>query len=205
MALKRIGILGGTFNPVHNGHLAIAEAVRQQFGLGKIIFLPTAIPPHKPDTDLISARDRMLMLHLALQGHPEYKVSDVELKRGGKSYTVVTMQQLQEIYGPGADIYLIIGADNLLEIAEWREIETLVQLCHFIIVTRPGFPLKKLEGENARWADKIIEKDKSNIIGLSVPVSSSEIRKRVRQGKDIRKLVPEKVLNYIQRKGLYRG
>ena len=205
MDTKRIGILGGTFNPVHNGHLALAKSALERGGLEKIIFIPTALPPHKSSRELITASDRMEMLRRAVGGHPALEVSDIELKRGGKSYTVDTLRQLREVLGPEAEFYLIIGADNLLEIADWREVEKLVRECRFIIITRPGFSLDKLSGENARWANKIIEKDGSNIIELSLPASSSEIRERIGRGENVGNSVPEGVLDYIREKGLYRG
>jgi nicotinate-nucleotide adenylyltransferase len=205
MDTKRIGILGGTFNPVHNAHLVLASTVLEKYGLEKIIFIPTALPPHKSSRGLITAADRIAMLKLATQKYPVFAVSDLELKRGGKSYTVDTLRELREEFGPEVEFVLIIGSDNLLEIAEWREIETLTELCRFIVVTRPGYPLERLEDENARWAGKILKPDRSNIIELSVDISSSEIREKVRRKEDIRKLVPGEVADYIRRKRLYRS
>lgn len=203
MMTQRIGILGGTFNPVHNGHLAMADASIKKYGLEKVIFIPTALPPHKPSRNLVSNGDRIEMLRLVRGDQPEYEISEIELERGGKSYTVDTIRQLEAKLGAEVEIYLIIGTDNLLEIAGWREIKQLIKLCHFIVVTRPGFDLEKLNGKNKYLASIILKKDLSNLLSLSLPISSSQIRDAARKGKDLNQWVPSGVADYIRDRGLY--
>ncbi len=200
----KIGVFGGSFNPVHNGHLAIARASLDKFGLEKVIFIPAALPPHKPAGRLAPESHRLAMLRLALAGAPRFEVSEVELERGGKSYTIDTVRGLIEIGGGDQNLYLIIGADNLLEIAAWKEVEELTRLCRFIVVTRPGFDLKKLDDENKAWVDLILEEDSSNLLELSLPVSSSGVREAAREGERLEEMVPAGVADYIRENGLYR-
>lgn len=202
---KKMGILGGTFNPVHNGHLAIAREALNKFGLTGVIFIPAALPPRKTARGLAAPSHRLEMLRLALDGRPECEISDLELKRGGRSYTIDTVRELRESAGGNRRMYLIIGADNLLDISGWKGIEELVKLCRFIVVTRPGFNLEELDGENRTRAALVLEKDGSNLLELSLPVSSSEIRKVARRGEDLKRWVPAGVAAYIRKNRLYRS
>ncbi|MCX6348677.1 MAG: nicotinate-nucleotide adenylyltransferase, partial [Candidatus Aureabacteria bacterium] len=200
----RIGILGGTFNPVHNGHLLIAREALRKFRLDRILFIPVALPPHKAPADLAPASNRLAMLGLALRGKKKFSISRLEIARGGKSYTARTVRELKKRF-PRAEIYLIVGADNLQEIASWKRIGEVVRRGRFIVVTRPGFPLRDIAGENAAWAGRILSPGADNLIELELPVSSSGIRERARRGMSLKGLVPPAVSRYIREKALYGG
>jgi nicotinate-nucleotide adenylyltransferase len=196
-----LGIIGGTFNPIHNGHLLAAEYARCELGLEKVIFIPAARPPHKEGMDILDGETRLLMIELAIEGNPDFVVSSLELTRPGPSYTVDTLNHYQAHY-PGKSIYFIMGADSLLLINTWKNVDILAEKGRFVVVTRPGYrfewekdPLVSLPGVL-----------REGLIFLEIPgidVSSSEIRKRVRDGKSIRYMLPDKVESYIREKGLY--
>jgi nicotinate-nucleotide adenylyltransferase len=135
---KRIGILGGTFNPIHLGHLLVAQDAMEQVALERVIFIPSATPPHKTADALATERDRSRMIKLAIRGNDRFVVDDIEIRRGGKSYTVDTLVELRR-RDPKADFYFIIGADSLRELHQWREAQRVVSLCTFVTVPRPGF------------------------------------------------------------------
>jgi nicotinate-nucleotide adenylyltransferase len=199
-----IGILGGAFDPVHNGHLGIARAAMKECGLDRIVFIPAAVSPFKPAGPQAGESDRLEMLRRAIAGCPDYEISKIELDREKISYTIDTILELGKEYGPEVEFFLIIGMDNLLSIAGWRDIELLTDRCSFIIITRPEFEMGELRGENKYWADKIMESGRGCIIPRELPVSSTEIRQAVREGKDISGNVPAGVRSYIMEKGLYR-
>jgi len=205
MAIPRIGILGGTFNPVHNGHLAMARAARDKFSLDRVLFIPDYLPPHKPGDGLVSGRRRLAMLRRALRDHPEYRVSEIELRRKGRSYTVETLRELKGETSSGSEFFLIMGADNLLEISTWKEVSVLVKLARFIVVTRPGFKLNRLRGLNRDWARRLRKAGRLDYIYLSLPVSSREIRDKIQRGGKWTPLVPPEVAAYIKEKHLYRS
>ena len=200
----KIGVLGGTFDPVHNGHLAMARAALDKFGLQRVIFVPAAVSPYKTGEPVASGDDRVAMLHRAIDSCPEYRISGIELERGGISYTIDTILELHRDREPGVEIFLIIGMDSLLEISGWERIGTLINLCRFIVVERPEFKPERLTGKNKYWAERIIRPDRSNIIKLSFPISSTGIREAVRAGRDPEQWVPPGVAAYIKEKGLYR-
>ncbi|MCL2592440.1 MAG: nicotinate-nucleotide adenylyltransferase [Defluviitaleaceae bacterium] len=177
--LKSIAILGGTFDPVHYGHLAIAEAVRKEYGVEKIVFIPSGQPPHKKDMDISNKEDRYNMLKLATANNPHFIVSRCELDRDGYSYTVDTIEYIKSICDDNTKIYFIIGADIVPKISTWKEPERLKEICDFIIVSRPGFPAN------------------NTLIVPSVDISSSAIRNRVKEGKGIKYLLPPDVEIYV--------
>ncbi len=191
MAGQRIGILGGTFNPVHVGHLLIAQDALEQAGLDQVIFIPSAKPPHKAAPDLASPRQRWHMLQLALAGNPRFTADDVELRRGGKSYSIDTVVELQRRQ-PRAEFFFIIGSDSVQELHRWKEADRLVRLCRFIVLARPGF---RVTGPLARRC-KVVT-------GHLCEIASREIRQRVRRGESIRYLVPDAVFRYIHARKLY--
>lgn len=193
----RIGILGGTFNPVHYGHLAAAAEAAQEFDLGKVVFVPSFLPPHKNDSDIAPSRGRFQMCLLATQSHPSFSVSSLELERGGKSYSIETVREFLNIYGKDTGLYFIIGVDAILEISTWKDKEELFQLCEFIVASRPGF--------RAEGIDKRIFRYLHLIKVPALDISSTEIRRRVREGKNIKYLLPEKVEEYIYEHKLYRA
>jgi len=191
---SKIGILGGTFNPIHYGHLIAAECALVECRLQGVIFVPSFNPPHK-DEDVINARHRYLMAILATSNHTRFTVSDIEIRIGGKSYTKNTLEEFKRLYEDKITLCLIIGSDVISEIDTWEEAKVLPSLCEFIIVSRPGYSLS-LEND--------ILKDAHRLEIPGIHVSSSDIRERVRQGKSIKYLVPEEVRDYIYKYKLYR-
>ena len=192
----KIGLFGGTFDPIHFGHLIVAETVRSDFGLDRILFIPAAIPPHKIKTSLSPASLRLAMVKLALEKVPYFEASDIEIKRGGISYTVDTVRWFWESDDwEGNEFYLLIGSDSLLELGTWKDPDKILERIPILVMGRPGFDFEKAE---KRFQKKIVP--------VEVPlidISSSEIRRRVKERKSIRYWVPEKVEKYIKQKGLY--
>lgn len=197
---SKIGVLGGTFNPVHFGHLTLAQDALEQFDLDRVLFVPCARPPHKKPDRLAPARHRLAMLRAAIKGKKGFGVSTVELGRGGVSYSVDTLGELRRRW-PGARFYFIIGADTLSELHLWRRIGELLRLCEFVTMRRPGFVFPKGRlGLGDPWPGRL----RANLFkGHLVDVSSSDIRRRVREGRGIRRLVPAAVERYILKNGLY--
>jgi nicotinate-nucleotide adenylyltransferase len=191
-----VGLFGGTFNPPHLGHLIVAEEVRQTFSLDIIVFVPSARPPHKESSPVIDPRHRFTMTRLAIENNPRFEISDVELKRRGKSYTIDTIKEFKTLYGADIELFFIMGGDSIFEIETWKKPEELFRLCRVIVTTRPGFDLAKIDD---RFGDKIIRADVPRI-----DISSTDIRHRVGTGRSITYLVPDKVEEYIQRERLYR-
>ena len=197
----KIGVLGGTFDPVHLGHLIIAEEVRSKLELAEVIFVPAGEPWLKPHRSISAAADRLEMLHRALQSNPRFRVSTVDIDRPGPSYSVDTIADLRNQMGAEAEFYFIIGPDALAGLPNWREPTRLAEICQIVGVTRPGyrdFDLSSLEPS--------IPQASRRIMLLDVPqigISSSEIRERVAQGLPIRYQVPEPVEEYIRQQELY--
>lgn len=199
-----IGIFGGSFNPIHIGHLIVAEEVFQQRKLSKILFIPTGISPHKESGGLIDAFHRYEMVKQAIDDNEHFEVSDIEIKRSGKSYTIDTLKILREAYGPEHNLYLILGTDMINEINTWKDIETLSDLCHFIVVNR--FPItlnSEMIKKSAISGEKKAEIEELMVQIPSLDISSTEIRKKLSKGLSIKYLVPECVENYIRTHSLY--
>jgi nicotinate-nucleotide adenylyltransferase len=186
----RLGILGGTFDPIHLGHLRAAESAREALALESVAFVPAHVPPHRAQT-AASARDRFAMVALATAGNPRFGVSDVELERAGPSYTVDTLRELRA-KTPGAELVLIVGGDTFPEMGTWRDHETVFSLATVAVVGRPGAAALP-DGSRAVTVE-----------GVGLPISSSEIRCRVAQRRSIRYLVADAVAEYIEKRGLYR-
>ena len=200
---SRIGIMGGTFDPIHYGHLAAAEAARIEFGLCKVIFMPVGNPPHKQSQAISDAEHRYRMTALATSSNSGFEVSRLEVDKAGITYTFDTMKELRNIYGEAPARYFITGADAVLELLTWYKLGELLTLCKFIAVTRPGFDICKLEQKIA----EITSKYDGEIICLEVPlleISSTDIRERIRSGKPVKYLLPEEVEAYIHKNGLYK-
>lgn len=192
--------MGGTFDPIHYGHLIGAEEARFRFRLEKVIFVPSGQPPHKKEYQVTPARHRLAMVLLATASNPYFIVSTEEIERPGPSYTIDTIRNYRARYGDSLDIYFITGADAILEISTWKENEKLVRLCRFIGITRPGYDLNQL---SHRLPSSYLER----IDLLEIPtidISSTELRERVRRGEPIRYLTPDAVCDYIAKEGLYR-
>jgi nicotinate-nucleotide adenylyltransferase len=186
-----IGIFGGTFDPVHWGHLIIAGYVRDALALDKVVFVPSMVSPHKQERGAAQPEDRMAMLRLAVEGAEGFEASDIEISRGGVSYTVETLSEFHKI-SPGCHLSLLLGADNYVEFSSWREPEKILSLARLVVMTRPGTLMEGLPagGEVVRVPE--------------IRISSSDIRARVGEGRSIRFLVPDRVAVYIQSHHLYR-
>ena len=199
---RRIGIMGGTFDPIHVGHLMTAEAVRDEFGLDKVLFIPAAVPPHKLDQQVTDARHRYLMTVLATTSNPHFDVSSIEMDRPGPSYTIDTIYELRRQYGENTDLFFITGADAIAEIPTWDRIEELLGLCQFIAATRPGF-LPNVDNIKEYFG----ELGSARIHRLETPeleISSTNIRDRLKRGFSIKYIVPPGVEDYIYKEGLYK-
>jgi nicotinate-nucleotide adenylyltransferase len=198
-APKRLGVMGGTFDPIHHGHLVTAEAALWQFHLNEVVFVPTGQPWMKADRRVTSAVDRYLMTVIATSSNQHFTVSRVEVDREGPTYTTDTLAALRDNAKQPVELFFITGADAMLEIFHWKDPENVFALAHFIAATRPGYELKRLDDEDLS--------SRPNVSVLHVPalaISSTDIRRRVREGDPIRYLVPEGVQTYIEKAGLYR-
>ena len=214
----RIAVLGGTFNPIHLGHLRVAEEAREAFGLDRVVFMPANIPPHKADPDLAPARLRLDMVRLAIEGNPAFEASSMEIERGGRSFTIDTVRALMADGPDGLKVSLIIGSDSFNDITTWREYEELMRLVSLIIVSSREYPVKNpaeaLPVELARkfWYDSTsgsyVNPEGNTFSYLDatlLDISSSDIRRRISEGRSARYLLPESVIGFIGRHGLYRA
>lgn len=187
----KIGILGGTFNPIHIGHLILADEAKEKLGLDRIIFVPAYLPPHKNNSDIAGAQDRFQMIKIALKTNNYFSVSDIEIKRAGRSYTIDTVKEFKKIF-PKDELYFITGSDLLKYLDEWKDLDEILKLVKFVVATRPGYPLEKIPAYI------------STVSIRAVDVSAFEIRQASKENKTFRYLVPESVFNYIIKKKLYR-
>ena len=193
---KRIAVMGGTFNPIHYAHLISAEQVRSGLGYDKILFIPSARPPHKvADVDIIEPEHRYQMVLLAIEKNPHFEVSRIELERAGPSYTIETLKVLKKSYGETAELAWIIGADSLIEYKVWKDFNEVLERCIMIATTRPNYDLNRVPLE--------IRKRVTAFSITGVDISATVIRERVRKSLSIRYLVPEGVQAYIERHQLY--
>ncbi|MDP3791809.1 MAG: nicotinate-nucleotide adenylyltransferase [Candidatus Omnitrophota bacterium] len=188
----RIGILGGTFNPIHIGHLILAEEAYFKLKLDKLIFVPAFIPPHKDTNEVISARDRLAMVKLAIEDNPAFDVSTYEVDSKKKSYSIDTLKEFRSIYGDEAQLCFITGSDSLKDLFSWKNINDIFKISKFIVANRPGYPIKD------------IPKEADTVVITPIEVSSEDIRKRLKEHRSIRYLVPDKVRKYILDNKLYR-
>ena len=194
---QRIAVMGGTFNPIHYAHLLSAEQVRVGLGYDKILFIPSARPPHKvADSDIIEPEHRYQMVLLAIIGNPYFEVSRIELERAGPSYTVETLKALQNLYGETTELAWIIGADSLIEYEVWRDFDEVLARCIMIATTRPNYDLNRVP--------LAVRKRVTTFPVTGVDISATVIRERVRNRLSIRYLVPETVENYIHQHRLYQ-
>lgn len=196
-----IGVLGGTFDPIHNGHLLLAEEVRARLNLTGTLFVPAGQPWLKVDNPISSAEHRVEMVRLAIADRPYFKLEAMEVGRPGHSYTVDTIDELKAQLGSGDELFFILGADNLAELPLWREPSRLITMCHLVVVPRPDYPLpdlKALEAIIPGLSQRVMLMDKPEI-----DISASVIRYRVARGLSIHHLVPEPVDEYIRQHKLY--
>lgn len=201
--IKRLAIMGGTFDPIHYGHLVAAEGARYEFDLDRVIFVPAARPPHKSGKDMTDPLHRLTMVEKAVYSNPHFEVSALEIRRKGLSYTIDTVRTVRKMQ-PEASIFFITGADAVLEILTWKNVEELLSTCRFIAATRPGYNLENLE----HTLSSLPKRHLNNIYTMEVPalaISSTDIRKRVTEGRPIKYLLPEEVEDYIYVHGLYGG
>jgi len=214
-AERRIGLFGGTFNPIHLGHLRGAEEIRGTFNLQEVIFIPAAIPPHKVAEGVIEARHRLEMVRLGTATNPSFSATDIELTRPGKSYSIDTVRYFRERH-PNA-LFFILGRDAFVEIGTWKEFQQLFSLCNFIVMTRPGFQKNLSKVQLPESLVRVFRYDEE-IKGWIHPsghtlhfreityldISSTRVRELIETGESIRYLIPAEVEAYIRREGLYR-
>jgi nicotinate-nucleotide adenylyltransferase len=192
MKKKKIGLLGGTFDPIHLGHLVLAEEVMEELKLDKVIFVPAYKPPHKTAGTAATAPDRLRMVELAIAGNSRFSISRLEIDSKRKCFTIETLRKFKKMHKKD-DIFFITGSDSLFALPTWRQIEDIFKISKFVVGRRPGYPLEGVP-------HKVL------IVKISpIDVSSSQIRKRIKQGKSVRYLVPEAVIRHINRKGLYKN
>lgn len=200
--MKKYGIFGGTFNPIHYGHLMICEYLKEELNLDKVIFIPTGSPPHK-DLD-VSAKDRYEMVKLAISSNPSFEISDIETNRVKLSYTVDTVKELKKIYKE-EKLYFLIGLDTLFELKTWKKIEELSKEIEFVVALRP----KYIDIEKINRELKFLQENyntKVEIIHTPLyEISSTELRERIKDKKSVKYLIPEKVVNYIKESGFYKS
>ncbi|MBN4074835.1 MAG: nicotinic acid mononucleotide adenylyltransferase [Alkaliphilus sp.] len=202
--VARYGVLGGTFDPIHNAHLHVAVVALEELNLDKIIFIPSGIPPHKAKHEVTRADHRLMMTTLAINGNDNFFVSETEVNRAGESYTIQTMRELRDENFSAAEFYFIVGADAFTQIETWAMYEDLLKITKFVVVTRTGSDNKTL--------DETIEKYKNNfgadIYKISIPnleISSTDIRSRIKRGKNVEYLIPAVVVEYIRKYNIYKN
>lgn len=208
----QVGILGGTFDPIHFGHLRFAEEGRELFGLEEIIFIPCGMPPHKEANKITPAEKRLKMVELAVAGNPHFCVWDIEVKRPWLSYSVETIREIRARYSPGMELFFLVGGDAFKEIGTWKDYEELLSLCHFVVATRAGQKGRlPLEVEPLFCYDKEerVYRHKKGGTRLylaeitALDISSTKIREAVQEGRSIKYVVPREVEDYIIRERLY--
>jgi nicotinate-nucleotide adenylyltransferase len=212
---KRIGLFGGTFNPIHLGHLRGAEEIREAFRLEEVIFIPSSIPPHKGTGKVIEGKHRLEMVRLATGSNAYFSTSDIELSRPGKSYSIDTIRYFREKHRDS--LFFILGRDAFVEIETWREFQNLFSLCHFIVMTRPGSqkdtlspqlpraltPTFQYEPEEKAWIH--LSGNRLYLKKISfLDISSTKVRELIEKGESVRYLIPSEAEAYIRKHGLYR-
>ena len=196
-----IGVIGGTFDPIHNGHLLIAEEARARLNLTEVYFVPAGLPWMRADSPVAAAEHRLELVRLAIADRPYFKLSTVDIERAGPSYTVDTIAELLSQYGAGTELFFILGWDSLAEFSRWREPSRLVKLCYLVAVPRPGYlppDLKSLEATIPGISHRAVLLDRPQ-----VDISATAIRRRFAEGGSITHLVPAAVERYIKEHGLY--
>ncbi|MEA3494275.1 MAG: nicotinate-nucleotide adenylyltransferase [Candidatus Margulisiibacteriota bacterium] len=201
--MKRIGIMGGTFDPIHKGHLALAKAAMEEFVLNEIIFIPSGHPPHKKKDEVTDKEHRYNMVGKAIHGKKGLKISRIELDRKGVSFAVDTFNALEKKFGKKAKLFYIMGLDSINEILEWRKPLELFKLCEFIVGTRPGTKIRTFK-RLVKFPPLQKEVDKIHLMELKENISSSDIRQKLREGKSVSTVVPKIIENYIKANELYQ-
>jgi len=196
----KIALLGGTFNPIHLGHILVAEDAVEVFSLDKVLFIPCSSPPHKAEQDLLPGHQRMVLVQLGIAGNSKFEASPVEIERGGVSYSVDTVRHARTKH-PKDEIFFIVGSDNFKDIGHWNRYSELIKLCEFLVIERPGCPLK--------LPPPSVPLDQVSFLryrvfeGPTMSVSASEVRRLLREGKNVSHLVPPGVCEHIRTHRLY--
>ena len=201
--MKRIGVFGGTFDPIHVGHLIAAECVREACGLDEVLFVPAGVPPHKEAANVTGARHRYLMTLLATLTHPHFSVSRIDIDRSGPSFTVETLALLRKELAP-VELFFVLGSDSLADLPTWHEPDRLLGENRLIVASRPGWEMAEAQAA----LGPLYEKHRDRIQAVTIPgidVSSRALRARIAAGKSVRYQVPDLVLRYIESHGLYRS
>ena len=216
---QRLGVLGGTFNPIHYGHLAAAEEVRDRLKLDRILFIPSYLPPHKFEEEVPSAVQRLEMVRLAITGNPFFEPSEIEIDRGGRSYTIDTIEALRQVF-PSTELFFITGLDSFLQIQTWHQWERLLTLCNFVVISRPGYHfgdlakisfMESAARELARLDQGGLQRAMVRSVAFTIylemiplfDISSTDIRNRVKAGISIKYLLPDAIETYIITNKLY--
>ncbi len=219
MKEERIGLFGGTFNPIHSGHLRAAEIVQKRLLLDEVLFIPSYIPPHKDSVEITSPAHRLKMVELALRSYPRFVPSSIEVDAQERSYSIITLGKIKKLY-PKARIFFILGIDAFLEIDTWKNHEKVLEQCFFVVISRPGFQLKDAETAfNGMHREKMLELPEPEVIKEdmllkfrifllpidALNIASTDIRKKLRRGEPVKALVPDAVVSYIKENNLYQS
>ena len=200
----RVGIFGGTFDPIHLGHLQVAQAARDQHRLDRVIFVPARRQPMKPSAPVASGRHRVAMVQLAIEDQPAFSASDRELARPGKSFTIDTVLEFRAELGPDAELFFILGSDSVRDLPNWHELEKLAESCTLVVAARPGWPVDALDTLEGRLPPEQIAAMKAAAVRCTAnTVSASEIRRRIAEGDPAEGLVPAAVAVYVAKNKLY--
>lgn len=204
MEKNGIILVGGSFNPIHNGHLIVARAVAEQLDAERVVFIPSGNPPHKTGDDLADAVDRLAMVRLAIAGEPGLEVSDIEIRRSGPSFTILTIEDYRKTLQPGQILYWLIGSDTLTELHTWHRATDLVNMCRIATAVRPGFESPDLTVLEQTLSPEQVRQLQADILATPrIDISATAIRQRIAAGQSIRYLVPDPVREYIESHGLY--
>lgn len=200
-----VALFGGSFNPIHMGHLIAARSVGEHLAVNRVVLIPSASPPHKRGEELADAADRLEMARLAVADDPFFTVSDVEVRRSGPSFTVWTVEQYRRELGPQVPLYWIIGADSLPELHSWFRIAELVELCDIVTAVRPGYDTPDLAPLRQVLPPEKVQRLSDSVLPTPrIDISATEIRQRIRTHRPVRYLVPERVREYIEQRRLYK-
>lgn len=200
-----IALFGGTFDPIHHGHLIAARAVVEQLDYDRVFFIPAPTPPHKIGRELSDASHRLEMARLAVQGEPRFDVSDVEIRRAGVSFTILTVEAFRQCVGPDVPLAWVIGGDSLPELYSWYRIGDLVETCRIVTAVRPGYELPDLALLRRTLSAGQVDRLRRDVLPTPfIDISATNVRRRVREGRSIRYLVPEAVRTYIEANQLYQ-
>ena len=206
MAIQRILLFGGTFDPIHNGHLIVSRAAAELLGVDRLILIPAAQPPHKSSTTLAPAEDRLRMAQLAVADDELIHACDCELNRPGPSFTLDTVNHMRSVFGPRAKLYWLIGADTIKELTTWYKITQIINECTIVTARRPGYTDADLASLQSTFDDQQISVIREHMLDTpTIDISATAIRRRIREGLSIRHLVPTPAHDYILTHDLYRA